>query len=131
MTFGNKGRSVLTTVVLATAATGWLTGCGMEDEPEEEVYCVDEDQNVVDDDMCDSDYNGSGSFFFLMGNFGGSGYRVGEKIPGSSHKRIDARSSSARSKAGLSPTGKVSSGTRVSGGIGSGSGGAKGGSAGG
>jgi hypothetical protein len=119
--FSNRVRSALTTTVLATAATGFMAGCGVEEE--QRAYCVDEDGEIVDDDYCDEDYRGPGAgFFFLyLGGFR-SGLGPGTVLPPGG-TRIDPRDSAARERAGLPGSGRVSAGTRVSGGIGSGVGG--------
>ena len=121
--FSNRVRSALTTTVLATAATGFTAGCAVDTEEEQRAYCVDEDGEIVDDEYCDDDYRGPGAgFFFLyLGGFR-SGLPVGTVLP-SGGTRIDPRDSAARQRAGLPGSGRVSSGTRVSGGIGSGVGG--------
>jgi hypothetical protein len=121
MAVSNRVRAALTTTVLATAATGFMAGCGAGGEEDEQVaYCTDENGEIVDDDYCDDGYSGPGAgFFFLyLGGFR-SGLPVGSRLP-SGGTRIDPRDSAARSSAGLPGTGKVSGGTRVSGGIGSG-----------
>jgi hypothetical protein len=121
--FSNRVRSALTTTVLATAATGFMAGCGAGAEEEQRAYCVDEDGEIVDDEYCDDDYRGPGAgFFFLyLGGFR-SGLPTGTVLP-SGGTRIDPRDSGARERAGLPSNGRVSGGTRVSGGIGSGVGG--------
>ena len=121
--FSNRVRSALTTTVLATAASGFTAGCALDTEEEQRAYCVDEDGEIVDDDYCDDDYRGPGAgFFFLyLGGFR-SGLPVGTVLP-SGGTRIDPRDSAARERAGLPGSGRVSGGTRVSGGIGSGVGG--------
>ena len=121
--FSNRVRSALTTTVLATAATGFTAGCAVDTEEEQRAYCVDEDGEIVDDEYCDDDYRGPGAgFFFLyLGGFR-SGLPTGTVLPPGG-TRIDPRDSAARERAGLPGSGRVSGGTRVSGGIGSGVGG--------
>ena len=121
--FSNRVRSALTTTVLATAATGFTAGCAVDTEEEQRAYCVDEDGEIVDDEYCDDDYRGPGAgFFFLyLGGFR-SGLGPGTVLPPGG-TRIDPRDSAARERAGLPGSGRVSGGTRVSGGIGSGVGG--------
>ena len=121
--FSNRVRSALTTTVLATAATGFTAGCAVDTEEDQRAYCVDEDGEIVDDEYCDDDYRGPGAgFFFLyLGGFR-SGLGPGTVLP-SGGTRIDPRDSAARERAGLPGSGRVSGGTRVSGGIGSGVGG--------
>ena len=120
--FSNRVRSALTTTVLATAATGFTAGCAMDTE-EQRAYCVDEDGEIVDDDYCDDDYRGPGAglFFLYLGGFR-SGLPTGTVLPPGG-TRIDPRDSAARERAGLPGSGRVSGGTRVSGGSGSGVGG--------
>ena len=121
--FSNRVRSALTTTVLATAASGFTAGCALDTEEEQTAYCVDENGEIVDEEYCDDDYRGPGAgFFFLyLGGFR-SGLPVGTVLPPGG-TRIDPRDSAARQRAGLPGSGRVSSGTRVSGGIGSGVGG--------
>jgi hypothetical protein len=119
--FSNRVRSALTTTVLATAATGFMAGCGMEEE--QRAYCVDEDGEIVDDEYCDDDYRGPGAglFFLYLGGFR-SGLPVGTVLP-SGGTRVDPRDADARARAGLPRSGAVAGGVRVAGGIGSGIGG--------
>lgn len=135
MSRSNKVKSVISTTILAAAAGLALAGCGEEDR---DVYCVDGDNNVVDEDLCDDAGNvhGGGSYFFFVGNLGGNSYSPGQRIPQSyvsQGQRVSPGDSKARANAGLPKAGKVSSGTRISGGIGTGKpgGSAKGGSGGG
>ncbi len=118
----NRIRAAVQTTVLATAATGFLAACG-EEEVDQEVYCVDQSGQVVNERACDTDGGGGGLFFLYMGNSGS--HRVGDKIPAGSSliKHNDAQ---ARAKAGLPAPGQVA-GTRVGGGIGKGVGGGTGG----
>ena len=120
MTVSNRVRAALTTTVLTTAATGFMAGCGVGGEEEQVAYCTDEDGKIVDDEFCDDGYNGPGAgFLFLyLGGFG-RGLPVGTVLP-SGGTRINPTDTTARRNAGLPSTGKVSAGTRVSGGIGSG-----------
>ena len=130
----NRVKAVISTVSLTGAAMGWLTACGTggEDENENEareVYCVDEQDQVVDDEQCEEAERNGGfvggvPFFFLLGGFGGNRYSVGQTIPRQytgAATRVNPSDTSARSRSGLPSSGKVSSGTRISGGIGSGS----------
>jgi hypothetical protein len=117
----NRIRAALTTTVLSTAATGFLAGCGGGGEDDEQVaYCTDENGKIVDDKYCDDGYSGPGAgFFFLyLGGFR-SGLPLGSVLP-SGGTRINPTDTAARQRAGLPGTGKVTAGTRVSGGIGSG-----------
>ena len=88
MAVSNRIRAALTTTVLTTAATGFMAGCGVGgDEEEEQVaYCTDENGEIVDEDYCDDGYNGPGAgFFFLyLGGFG-RGLPVGTVLPSRWH----------------------------------------------
>lgn len=128
----NRVKAVISTVTLSGAAMGWLTACGAGGDNENEareVYCVDEQDQVVDDDQCEEAERNGGfvgglPFFFLLGGFGGNRYSVGQRIPSQytgAATRVNPSDSSARSRAGMPSTGKVASGTRISGGIGKGS----------
>jgi hypothetical protein len=123
MGVSNRVRAALTTTVLTTAATGFMAGCGVGGDEDQVAYCTDEDGKVVDDKFCDDGYNGPGAgFFFLyLGGFR-SGLPVGTVLPRGG-TRINPTDTAARQRAGLPSSGKVSAGTRVSGGIGSGVGG--------
>lgn len=120
MAVSNRVRAALTTTVLTTAATGFMAGCGVGSNDEQVAYCTDEDGKIVDDEYCDDGYNGPGAgFFFLyLGGFR-SGLPVGTVLPRGG-TRINPTDTIARRNAGLPGTGKVSAGTRLSGGIGSG-----------
>lgn len=123
MAVSNRVRAALTTTVLATAATGFMAGCapGGDEDEEQVAYCTDENGEIVDDDLCDDDRGGGlggGLFFLYLGGFR-PGLPVGTVLP-SGGTRIDPGDTRARQRAGLPATGKVSGGTRVSGGIGSG-----------
>jgi hypothetical protein len=126
MALSNRVRAALTTTVLATAASGFTAGCAADTEEDQRAYCVDEDGEIVDEDLCADDYDGPGAglFFLYYGAFRG-GLPVGTVLP-SGGTRIDPRDTTARQRAGLPRTGTVSQGTRVAGGIGSGLGGRSG-----
>jgi hypothetical protein len=124
MAFSNRVRSALTTTVLATAATGFLAGCGSEAEQEQVAYCTDEDGEIVDERFCDDGYRGGGLFFLYLGAFR-TGLPVGTVLPRGG-TRIDPGDTAARQRYGLPAAGAVAAGTRVTGGIGSGVGGTRG-----
>jgi len=130
---GNRVKAAIGTVTLTGAAMGFLTACGTgadDDNEAERVYCVDEQDQVVDDAQCEEAERNGGfvgglPFFFLVGGFGGNRYGVGQTIPRQYTQvatRVNPSDTSARSRNGLPSNGKVSSGSRISGGIGSGSG---------
>src|SRR3954466_12787195 len=120
MAVSNRVRAALTTTVLTTAATGFMAGCGVGGEEDEQVaYCTDRDGKIVDDEYCDDGYHGPGAGFFFL-YLGGSarGPPVGPRLPAGG-TRISPTDATARRSAGLPSTGKVTGGTRVSGGLGS------------
>jgi hypothetical protein len=130
----NRVRAVIGTVSLSGAAMGFLAACGTDNGNENDakrVYCVDEQDQVVDDAQCEEaerhgGFVGGLPFFFLLGGFGGNTYVTGQRIPSQytgAATRINPSDTTARSRAGMPSSGKVSSGTRISGGIGSGGGG--------
>jgi hypothetical protein len=128
----NRVKATLSTVSLTGAAMGFLAACGTGGDNEaREVYCVDEQDKVVDDAQCEEaerhgGFIGGLPFFFLVGGFGGNRYGVGQSIPRQytgAATRVNPSDTSARSRSGLPTTGKVASGTRISGGIGKGGGG--------
>ena len=123
MAVSNRVRAAFTTTVLATAATGFMAGCGAGGEEEQVAYCTDENGEIVDEDLCDDDRGGIGPglFFLYLGGFR-PGLPIGTRLPPGG-TRIDPRDTAARQRVGLPPTGKVQAGQRVSGGIGSGVGG--------
>ena len=120
MAVSNRVRAALTTTVLTTAATGFMAGCGVGGDEDQVAYCTDQDGKIVDDEYCDDGYHGPGAgFFFLyLGGFG-RGLPVGSVLPAGG-TRISPTDAAARRSAGLPSTGKVTGGTRVSGGLGSG-----------
>jgi hypothetical protein len=121
MAFSNRVRSALTTTVLATAATGFLTGCSSDDDQDQVAYCTNEDGEIVDQDYCDDGYRGGGLFFLYLGGFR-TGLPVGTVLPRGG-TRVDPRDTAARQRYGLPAAGAVAAGTPGVGGLGSGVGG--------
>jgi hypothetical protein len=137
VTRGNRVRAAVGTVTLTGAAMGFLSACGAGDAGNNggdtearEVYCVDEQDKVVDDAQCEEAEHHGGfigglPFFFLIGGFGGNRYAPGQRIPSQytgSATRVNPSDSAARSRNGLPRSGTVASGTRISGGLGAGGG---------
>lgn len=97
-----------------------LAACGSDhdgEQTEQTVYCVDQNDNVVDDSMCDETSTHSGSHFLM---FAAAGYLLGSRLPAGG-SRISPTDKAARSAAGLSSTGRAAGTTVKSGGIGKGS----------
>ncbi|WP_111765777.1 hypothetical protein [Nakamurella deserti] len=102
-----------------------VAACGSSgDDDEQTAYCVDANNQVVDDSNCDERNGYGGGFFFLFLATGGFGR--GSYIPTTGGTRINPADSAARVRAGLPGTGKAAGTTIRSGGIGKGSGGATG-----
>ena len=130
-------KAAVSTVSLTGAAMGFLTACGNGNENDaHRVYCVDEQDKVIDEAQCEEAEHHGGfigglPFFFLIGGFGGNRYSVGQTIPRqytTGANRVNPSDATARRSAGLPTSGKVTSGSRISGGLGSGSGGGSSGS---
>lgn len=83
-------RAVAFGVVPALAAS-FLAGCG---EEEEQAYCVDQDDVVVENRFCDDDYGVGPAFFFW--SFGSTTYARGQKIKGGTKIRAADRAALAR-----------------------------------
>lgn len=104
-------RPAILTAMALTFMTGGVAACG-SDEPDQYAHCVDQRTGqVVDDDACD-DNDSSGHFVYWMSS---THHQPGYRVPANS-RYIGLRDSAARKAAGLPPTGKVSSGTKISGG---------------
>jgi hypothetical protein len=97
-----------------------VAACGSDGDDDQTAYCVDANNQVVDDSNCDESNGYGGGFFFLF--LGGGSY-----IPAAAGTRINPADSAARTRAGLPATGKAAGTTVRSGGIGKGSGGSTGG----
>jgi hypothetical protein len=113
----------LAAAVTAFAAAG-LAGCSSE--PDQYVYCIDDEGEVVDPDYCedeeygydDDDDYGSSYWYYVAS----SRYSVGSRVPGDHvTSRINPSDSSARTSAGIPSSGKVGGTTIKGGGFGSGS----------
>lgn len=105
---------------VATAAALVLTSCGSDSgfesssTDEDTVYCVDENNVVVEEDLCNNTeqsathHGGSGVgtalMFFMMGRFAG-GLRPGTTLdPAQATQRFSTTDTEARKNAGLSGT---------------------------
>lgn len=131
---GSRIKRVLLPTLMVAAIAVTASGCAPFEEPDDVVYCVDDSNTVVDDTKCNEPAATSGgsttnpAFWYLIGRFSG-GLPIGSQLdPALSTNKVPVNSPSARSAAGLNSTGKVSTGTSISGkGAGFGSGTGKGG----
>ena len=83
--------------VVPLLAASFLAGCG---DDEETAYCVDENDEVVENRYCDDEYDGvsnAGVFFWYFGA-SGSGIRRGSKVSGG--ERVSASDRAALAKRG-------------------------------
>lgn len=83
--------------IVPLLAASFLAGCG---DDEETAYCVDENDEVVENRYCDDEYRGTvgaGAFFWYFGA-SGSGIRRGSKVSGGD--RISASDRAALAKRG-------------------------------
>lgn len=83
--------------IVPLLAASFLAGCG---DDEETAYCVDENDEVVENRYCDDEYDGvsnAGVFFWYFGATG-SGIRRGTKVSGG--ERVSAADRAALAKRG-------------------------------
>lgn len=108
---------------VATAAALVLSGCGSSgfesSAPEDTVYCVDQDNVVVDEAQCEeesatghSTHAGGSSLllWYMVGQFT-AGQRPGAQLnPAFASHRVQTTDTAGRTAAGLSATGTVKNG---------------------
>lgn len=127
-----KGVPAALAALVITFASGGLTGCTAEPEDTRVAYCVDEAGTILNEDACDNDSpNYRPGTFIWIGNYP-TGLRPGSTFDWSNSsyggQQASASDTAARSRIGVSGTGRVSTGTKGGIGIGkSGSGGGRGG----
>lgn len=116
----NKAPRIVTAAAVGISMSGVLSACSLGTE---DVYCVDENNVVVDEALCDdtrASGGGTGAgYFFLIGAFGG-GFGPGTRLDGSRGTRISSTDRAARAQYGLPRSGTVSNGTKSSTGFGKG-----------
>lgn len=108
---GARHGAISAPVAVISAAALVLSGCGAS-EPDDVVYCVDENNMIVDEDRCDdtSGTHSNGFFWYMVGRYN-SGLKPGTSLdPALSSARFRSTDSAARTKAGFSSTGKISTG---------------------
>ena len=90
--------TTLRLTVTPLLAAAFVAGCG-SDEETETAYCVDAQNEVVDDDFCDQDRGGTAGFFIFYGGLALRGGPIrrgtvltgGERIPSTDRARVAAR----------------------------------------
>ena len=107
--------------IVPLLAASFLAGCG---DDEETAYCVDENDEVVENRYCDDEYDGTsnaGVFFWYFGA-SGSNIRRGQRVSGG--ERVSASDRAALAKRGgfgsRSSSGGVGKSVSSSGGSGGG-----------
>jgi hypothetical protein len=86
----HSSTAVRLTIVPLLAAS-FLAGCG---DDEETAYCVDENDEVVENDYCDDDSR-NGAYFWYFGS-AGSGIKRGSKVSGGERVRASDRAALAQ-----------------------------------
>jgi hypothetical protein len=107
--------------IVPLLAASFLAGCG---DDEETAYCVDENDEVVENRYCDDEYNGTvgaGAFFWYFGASGaltrGQRARGGDRISASDRAALAKRGGfGSRSSSGGVGKSVSGSGSRGSGG---------------
>lgn len=105
MPFGT-GMSRIPALTVAAVVAFSAAGCGSGED--EVAYCVDQSNQIVDDDNCDNSDGGGGGYFIWLGSPGSSLTR-GDRVP-SGGSLVSATNSTARTNAGLSGSGSYTSG---------------------
>ena len=98
-------RSKVVTLGTVGALAAAFAGCG----DDETAYCIDDNEEVVENQYCDDDRSGSYVWFFSGGS-----YARGASVAGQSGERIAANNKAAlASRNGFGSTGKSTSGSSV------------------
>ncbi len=105
-----RSRAVRLAVVPLIAAA-FVAGCG---EDEEVAYCVNAENEVVDDDFCDDDRGGTSGFFIFYGGSALRGGPIGRGTVLTGGERISSTDRARVARRG----GFGSSGSSASGGVG-------------
>ena len=100
-----KKSKVVTLGTVGALATAFA-GCGEDDE---RAYCLDENEQVVDNSECDDDRGGSHVWFFAGGS-----YVRGQSLRGQSGERIAASNKAAlANRGGFGSTGRSTGGSGI------------------
>ena len=101
-----KKSKAVTIGTVGALAAAFNSGCGGKDE---RAYCVDENEEVVENRYCDNDRTGSYLWFFSTGS-----YARGASVAGASGERVSAANKAAlASRNGFGSTGQSTSGSSV------------------
>jgi hypothetical protein len=95
-----RSSTAVRLTVVPLLAASFLAGCG-EDE-EETAYCVDENNEVVENRYCDDEHDGvtnSGAFFWYFAGAGVGNVVRGQRLSGGG-ERISARDRAALANRG-------------------------------
>ena len=99
-------RSQVVTIGSVGALAAAFTGCGGSDE---RAYCIDKNEEVVENTYCDNDNSGSYVWFFS-----GNSYSRGASVAGASGERVPASNKAAlASRNGFGSTGQSTGGSSV------------------
>lgn len=101
-------KHTATAGMLAAASAFLLASCGGQ---EEVAYCVDANNTVVDEDLCDDD-RGGGVYFLNVGGHS-SGLGAGARLKGG-HRFLPS-DTAARSQHNIASSGRVVTGTKSAG----------------
>jgi hypothetical protein len=105
-------RSKAVSLAMIPLIAASFTACGADEE--ETAYCVNENDEVVDDDLCGDERAGGGAGFFFL--YAAGGFGRGQRVTGASTRipSTDKRALARRGGFGSRASGGV--GRRVSGG---------------
>ena len=93
-----RSSTAVRLTIVPLLAASFLAGCG---DDEETAYCVDENDEVVENRYCDDEYDGvssAGVFFWYFGATGASSITKGSKVKGG--ERVSASDRAALAKRG-------------------------------
>jgi hypothetical protein len=98
-------RSKVVTLGTVGALAAAFSACG----DDETAYCIDENEQVVENNFCDNDTSGSYVWFFS-----GNSYSRGASVAGASGDRVPASDKAAlASRNGFGSTGQSTGGSSV------------------
>ena len=102
-----KRSQVVTVGTVGALAAAFNAGCGSDND--ETAYCIDKNEEVVQNSHCDNDSNGSYFWFFSSG-----AYVRGASVAGQTGERVSTTNKAAlASRNGFGSTGKSTGGSNV------------------